>query len=141
MTRTSRNDTQPANHTEDSETMASANRQPADRDPGSPLHDRYPTMDRPEQAPIDEATWSRVRVGQHVWSRQGELLGRINTKSEYVFEVDVPEGLLTTRELYVPHLAVVRVDGDTVHLGWSKQELIDNYEHYRRYHYGHRAEP
>ena len=40
-----------------------ANRGP-DQDPGSPLHERDPGVDRPEQAPVDAATWDRVREYQ-----------------------------------------------------------------------------
>ena len=116
--------------------MTSEGQSPRDTDSGSPLHTRYPGADRPDQIPVDEATWSAVRNGLRVRTAAGEELGRVRDKSEHVFEVEVREGLLTTRELYVPHFAVVRVEGDTVYVAWSKQELADNYEHYRRYHFG-----
>jgi hypothetical protein len=140
MTRTRRNDSPPASGAEDGATTTSPERQSADFDPASPLHDRYPGADRPDQVPTDDATWPRVRVSQRVLGSDGQPLGRVTTKSHHVFEVEVPEGLLRTRELYVPHMAISRVEDDTVHLGWRRQELIDNYEHYRRYHYGHPAQ-
>lgn len=108
----------------------------ADRDPFSPQHQRYPGINEPDQIPVNEAVWSRVQNGQHVVSSTGEVLGRVRDRTPHTFIVDARQNALTTRELYVPHMAVSGVQDDTVRLGWSKNELIDTYEHYRRYHFG-----
>ncbi|MGD9892713.1 MAG: hypothetical protein AB7R89_16645 [Dehalococcoidia bacterium] len=107
-----------------------------DPDPGSPLHQRYPGINQPDQVPVNDAVWSRVHNGQHVVSSVGEALGTVRDLSPHTFVVETRQNVLTTRELYVPHVAVSGVHDDTVHLGWSKEELIDTYEHYRRYHFG-----
>ena len=116
---------------------------PADRttdpDPGSPGHSRFPGVNQPDQIPIDEAVWSRVRIGQQVVTSLGETLGTVRDRSPHTFVVETRENLLTTRELYVPHMAVSRVEDDTIYLDWSKQDLIDTYEHYRHYHFGRPA--
>jgi hypothetical protein len=116
---------------------------PADRttdpDPGSPGHSRYPGINQPDQVPVNQAVWSRVRNGQHVVSNFGAELGTVHDLSPHTFVVDTKHDRFTTQELYVPHMAVSRVEGDTVYLGWSTQELIDAYEHYQRYHFGRAA--
>jgi hypothetical protein len=114
--------------------MATDASRPRDDDPGHPGHALFPGANAPADVPVDEAVWSAVRHGQTVLGRSGERLGQVREKSTYVFEVEVREGLFRTREVYVPHVAVDRVDGDRVHLKWDKQELIDNYDHFRRYH-------
>ena len=119
--------------------MTSETARTADPDPGSPLHRRYPGNNQPDQVPLDEAVWSRVRNGQHVVSSGGEALGTVRDLSSHTFVVDTRQDALTTRELYVPHVAVSGAHDDTVHLGWSKEELIDTYEHCRRYHFGRAA--
>ncbi len=117
--------------------MSIAENQGRGEDPGGPGHERFPGLDRPEQAPVDAATWGQVREGQQVVSSTGESLGRVQQKSDYVFVTELREGLLRTRELYVPHMLIARVERDTVQLDATKAELDAGYEHYRRYHFGH----
>jgi hypothetical protein len=92
-------------------------------------------MDRPEQMPMDAATWSQVREGDQVVSAAGESLGRVRSKSDYMLVTEMPAGVLKSQEMYVPHMAVTRVDANTVHLQLTKAQLDENYEHYRRYHF------
>jgi hypothetical protein len=103
----------------------------AEADPGNPAYDVDLTT-------VNHDLWDRVREGFHVVSVDGEHLGVVRDKSEHVFEVEAPRGLLTTEELYIPHIAVARVDGDQVTLSWNRQQLIDAYDHFRRYHTGQR---
>ncbi len=109
--------------------MADAANDPAEGEHGHPDLDVDLTN-------VNHETWDRVREGFRVVGVDGEHLGRVRDKSELVFEVEAPRGLLTTEELYIPHIAVARVDGDQVTLSWNRQELVDRYDHYRRYHLG-----
>jgi hypothetical protein len=119
--------------------MTNETNQTADIDPGSPLHQRFPGINRPDQVPVNVSVWSRVHDGQHVISSVGEALGRVRDLTPHTFVVDTRQNALTTRELYVPHVAVSGVHDNTVRLDWSKEQLIDTYEHYRRYHFGRAA--
>src|SRR6266545_3466287 len=98
----------------------------ADADPGDPI-------DATDIMKVNHDTWDRVREGFRVVGVDGEHLGKVRDKSELVFEAEAPRGLLTTEELYIPHIAVARVDGDQVTLNWTRQQLVDRYDHYRRY--------
>jgi hypothetical protein len=105
-------------------------------DPGHPIHDRYPGAQAPADIPIDEEKWSAVEEGRRVVDSLGERLGRVEQKSSHVFEVNVPRGLFEKDEIYVPHFAVERIDGNDIHLNMSRAELIDAYDHFYRHHIG-----
>lgn len=97
-------------------------------DPGHPTHDQF-------LKPVDPALWSSVHDGQHVISASGDALGRVHDKAEYTFVCDAPRGLFSSEEIYVPYIAVDRVEGDRVHLAWTREQLLETYEHYRRWHF------
>lgn len=86
----------------------------------------------------NDALWSQVHHNAHVVSADGERLGRVEEKSDYMFTTSGHKDALTNEELYVPHIAVDHVDGDTVHLKWTRQQIADTHDHYRRYHFSQR---
>jgi hypothetical protein len=99
--------------------------------PGDPGHETHSQF----LQPIDAALWSRIHDGQHVLSASGDALGRVHDKAQYTFVCDAPRGLLSNEEIYVPYIAVDRVDGDRVYLRWTREQLLETYEHYRRWHF------
>ena len=96
-------------------------------DPGHPSHNA--SWDS-----VDQEIWSRINQGQKVRGPSGEDYGQVRVKSERVFMADVPAGLFSRAEIYVPHIAVERVDADGVHVAWPRAQLDDTYEHYRQWH-------
>lgn len=89
---------------------------------------------------VNEPLWSRVRDGQLVIGADGEHLGRVEEKAERVFTFRAHHGLFHLDELYVPHFAVDRVEGEVVYLKWSKGQIVEGYQHYQDFHMPRRHE-
>ena len=70
--------------------------------------------------PVKETDFT---TGSDVLTSDGEKYGTVRDKAETYLLVRVPHDSLTDVDAYIPGELVARVEGETVHLNASKQDL------------------
>lgn len=70
--------------------------------------------------PIEETDFT---TGSEVYTADGEKYGTVRDKAETYLQVRVPNNALTDVEAYVPRDFIARVEGESVYLDKTAEEL------------------